>query len=59
MPIRVGKAGAWQTIQPTTEWKKMSTSIKRDDFSVATDLYYVNVERIESPTVQCPQDTER
>ena len=48
MPIRVGKAGAWQTIQPTTEWKKLSTSIKRDDFSVATDLYYVNVERIES-----------
>ena len=25
MPIRVGKAGAWQTIQPTNEWKKLST----------------------------------
>ena len=48
MPIKVGKAGEWQTIRPTTEWKKLSTSIKRDDFSVATDLYYVNVERIES-----------
>jgi dipeptidyl aminopeptidase/acylaminoacyl peptidase len=48
MPIKVGKAGEWQTIRPTTEWKKLSTSVKRDDFSVATDLYYVNVERIES-----------
>jgi aminopeptidase N len=45
MPIRVGKAGAWQTIQPTTEWKKMSTPLKKDEFAVATDLYYVNVSR--------------
>ena len=43
MPIRVGKPGAWQTIQPTTEWKKMSTPLKKDEFAVATDLYYVNV----------------
>ncbi len=27
MPIRVGKAGAWQTIQPTTEWKKLTTPL--------------------------------
>ena len=45
MPIRVGKAGAWQTIQPTTEWKKLSTPLSKDDFAVATDLYYVNVSR--------------
>ncbi len=45
MPIRVGKAGAWQTIQPTTEWKKLSTPLKKDEFAVATDLYYVNVAR--------------
>jgi dipeptidyl aminopeptidase/acylaminoacyl peptidase len=44
MPIRVGKPGAWQTIQPTTEWKKMSTPLKKEDLQVATDLYYVNVE---------------
>src|SRR4029453_7221769 len=47
MPIRVGKPGAWQTIQPTTEWKKMSTTLKKDEFAVATDLYYVNVSRTE------------
>ena len=45
MPIRVGKAGAWQTIQPTSEWKKLPTALKRDEFAVATDLYYVNVSR--------------
>ena len=51
MPIRVGKAGAWQTIQPTTEWKKMSTTLKQEEFEVATDLYYVNVAR-QQPTLQ-------
>ena len=45
MPIRVGKAGAWQTIQPTTEWKKLSTPLTQAEFAVATDLYYVNVSR--------------
>jgi aminopeptidase N len=45
MPIRVGKAGAWQTIQPTTEWKKLTTPLKPAEFNVATDLYYVNVSR--------------
>ena len=45
MPIRVGKAGAWQTIQPTTDWKTMKTPLKKDEFEVATDLYYVNVSR--------------
>ena len=40
-----GKAGAWQTIQPTTEWKTLTTPLKPDEFEVATDLYYVNVSR--------------
>ena len=30
-------------IQPTTEWQTMKTPLKKDDFEVATDLYYVNV----------------
>ena len=29
MPVRVGKPDAWQTIQPTTEWKTMSTPLKQ------------------------------
>jgi len=45
MPIKVGKAGAWQVIQPTTEWKSMATTLTKDTFEVATELYYVNVSK--------------
>jgi aminopeptidase N len=45
MPIRVGTKGRWQIIQPTTAWKTMPTSLKKAEFSVATDLYYVDVVR--------------
>jgi aminopeptidase N len=45
MPIRVGKKGDWQVIQATTDWKTMPTALKKDEFDVATDLYYVNVEK--------------
>jgi aminopeptidase N len=43
MPVRVGKKGNWQIIQPKAEWQTMPTSIKSSEFEVATDLYYVNV----------------
>jgi aminopeptidase N len=43
MPVRVGTKGKWQIIQPTSEWKSMPTALKRDEFDVATDLYYINV----------------
>jgi aminopeptidase N len=43
MPIRVGEAGKWITIRPTTGWAVMKTPLKKDAFVVATDLYYVNV----------------
>jgi aminopeptidase N len=45
MPVRVGKKGEWQIIQPTTEWKTMPAPVKRDAFEVATDLYFVNVQK--------------
>jgi aminopeptidase N len=45
MPVKVGKKGAWQILQPTTEWKTMPASFGRDEMEVATDLYYVNVIR--------------
>ena len=45
MPIRVGAADSWQIIQPTTNWKVMKTSLNKDTFDVATDLYYVNVSK--------------
>ncbi|HWG57902.1 MAG TPA: M1 family metallopeptidase [Candidatus Acidoferrales bacterium] len=43
MPVRVGTKDNWQIIHPTTEWQTMKTPLKKDDFDVATDLYYVNV----------------
>ena len=43
MPIRAGAPGEWKTLRPTTDWKVTKTSLKKDTFEVATDLYYVNV----------------
>lgn len=45
MPIRVGRPDAWQTITPTNEWASMPTSLAKESFQVATDLYYVVVEK--------------
>jgi len=45
MPVRVGNPAAWQLVQPTAEWQTMTWSGKPTDFEVATDLYYVYVER--------------
>jgi aminopeptidase N len=43
MPIKAGRKGALEMLHPTTDWKLLKTEIKRDDFAVATDLFYVNV----------------
>jgi aminopeptidase N len=45
MPIRVGDKDHWQIVQPTAEWKTMKTPLKKDQFAVATDLYYVDVSK--------------
>ena len=45
MPVRVGKRDSWQIIRATTDWQTMPTSLKKDEFKVATDLYYVDVSR--------------
>jgi aminopeptidase N len=45
MPIRVGRRGDWQVIQPTTDWASMRTAIPKAEFDVATDLYYVDVRK--------------
>jgi len=43
MPVRVGKKDSWQIIQATTDWQTMPTSLSKDEFEVATDLYFVDV----------------
>ena len=45
MPLRVGKKDSWQIIQATTDWQTVKTSLAKDDFGVATDLYYINVDK--------------
>jgi aminopeptidase N len=45
MPVRVGKRGAWQIIHPRTEWQTMKNAISREEFEVATELYYVTVNK--------------
>jgi aminopeptidase N len=45
MPVRVGEKDKWQIIKPTTDWQTMPTTLEKDEFGVATDLYYVNVSK--------------
>ncbi len=45
MPVRVGTPGHWQIIHPTTDWQQMKTPLSKDEFQVATDLYYVDVNK--------------
>jgi aminopeptidase N len=45
MPVRVGTPDHWQIIHPTTKWQWMQTPLSKDEFQVATDLYYVDVNK--------------
>jgi aminopeptidase N len=45
MPVRVGTPGHWQIIHPTTKWQWIETPLAKGDFQVATDLYYVDVNK--------------
>ena len=45
MPVRVGTKEHWQLIRPTVEWQTMKTALKKDEFAVATDLYFVDVKK--------------
>jgi aminopeptidase N len=45
LPVRVGLKEHWETIHPTTEWQTMKAGLTKDQFEVATDLYYINVDK--------------
>ena len=45
MPVLVGQQDHWQRIQPTLDWQTMKTSLTKDQFQVATDLFYVDVQK--------------
>ena len=42
MPVRIGAGGKWQVIEPTTDWKRMATTLTKESIAVATDLYYID-----------------
>jgi len=46
MPVQVGTKAHWQIIQPTTEWQTMKTELTKQDFEVATELYYIDVRKL-------------
>ena len=47
MPVRVGtKDDRRQILHPTAEWQTLKTPLKKDEFEVATDLYYVTVTKL-------------
>ncbi len=45
MPVKVGRKPDWRLIQPATEWKTLKIELKKEEFEVATDLYYIDVIR--------------
>ncbi len=46
MPVRAGARNHWQLLQPTVEWQTLETPLKKGEFEVATDLYYVTVNKL-------------
>ena len=57
MPVRVGTKDHWQIIQPTMEWQELKIELKKEDFQVATDLYYVDVKN-RSQEITTPKQHE-
>jgi aminopeptidase N len=45
MPVRVGSKDNWQMIHPSTDWPCTKSALKKDQFEVATDLYYIAVSK--------------
>jgi aminopeptidase N len=45
MPVKVGTPDKWERIRPTAEWATMKTPLGKDKFEVATELYYIDVDR--------------
>jgi aminopeptidase N len=45
MPILVGTRENWTRIDPRTDWQRMPAAVRKDAFEVATELFYVNVEK--------------
>lgn len=47
MPVRVGTAEEWQTIEPTIEWQDAESELTKDTLAVATDWFFIDVKKID------------
>ncbi len=45
MPVEVGRPGQWTRITPTADWQVMPAPAHRATIEVASDRYYVNLEK--------------
>jgi aminopeptidase N len=45
MPVKVGTKKNWRVLLPTTEWQTLTTAPEKNEFEVATDLYFIDVVR--------------
>jgi aminopeptidase N len=45
MPVLVGDPAHWQTIYPSLEWQTLRTPLTKEQFQVATDLFYIEVSK--------------
>jgi aminopeptidase N len=45
MPVKVGRKDHWQILRPTIQWQTLKTTLKKNEFAVATDLYFVDLSK--------------
>jgi aminopeptidase N len=45
MPVEVGDPQHWLVLHPTLDWQILDTPLSKDQFQVATGLFYVNVSK--------------
>lgn len=43
MPVRAGRKGQWALLRPTIEWQTMKTDLKKDEFEVDVEHYFIDV----------------
>ena len=45
MPVQAGDPAHWTTLHPTRDWQVVRTPLTKEQFQVATDLFYINVSK--------------
>jgi aminopeptidase N len=45
MPVKAGRRDRWTRLTPTTTWQTLRWTGSKDEFAVATELFYINVSK--------------